>query len=282
MLGLIVLTPNGANLGVVATNLYEQCGVNGRFPDRDLVTFHRLGPNGAYGWVAKSQDEHTGTEIEVSVVYGVIGDSVKPLTTITSYLSNSGGYGIRPDLFQLQRAFAGSGASYPLTAISADVVFETYSSARPFYPIVLRVSGLKAGRPFRGSYRLVFDKNSLAYLAPNTMPDEIKPVPFIAFPEPGTLSLACKGTETLRSGNQDDVLMGIVVNFTTRTVQLTLPYYRHLEKITGLDDERVAFGEKEENGFIGTIDRVTGDTEVKVAGDRGGLTYSLHCKPVQL
>ena len=44
-----------------------------------------------------------------------------------------------------------------------------------FYPIILRVSGIKNGRPFRGNYRLVFDKNSLTYLAPKNLPDEIKP-----------------------------------------------------------------------------------------------------------
>jgi hypothetical protein len=44
-----------------------------------------------------------------------------------------------------------------------------------FYPIILRVSGVKHGRPFFGTYRLVFDKKSLTYLTPKNMPDEIKP-----------------------------------------------------------------------------------------------------------
>jgi hypothetical protein len=108
------------------------------------------------------------------------------------------------------------------------------------------------------------------------MPDEIKPEPYIVLPEPGTLSLACKGS----FGYEQKGSMGIVVNFTTRTVQFGLfpP-----ATMTGLDDARVAFGEKEENGvssgtsFVGTIDRVTGYTEVKTAGG----TYSLQCKPVQ-
>ena len=66
--------------------------------------------------------------------------------------------------------------------------------------------------------------------------------------------------------------MGIVVNFTNRTVQFGFFH----EKITSLDDAKVAFGE--ENGFSGTIDRVSGAARAKAAG---GNAYSLQCKPVQ-
>jgi hypothetical protein len=53
-LGLIVLTPDGANLGAVATNdLYEWFGTYNSIPEHDTVTIQRLGPNGTYGWVAK-------------------------------------------------------------------------------------------------------------------------------------------------------------------------------------------------------------------------------------
>ena len=44
LLGLIVLTPNGANLGVVATNdLYEGYENYGGYPQHDTVTVHKLG-----------------------------------------------------------------------------------------------------------------------------------------------------------------------------------------------------------------------------------------------
>ena len=108
------------------------------------------------------------------------------------------------------------------------------------------------------------------------MPDEIKPVPYIALPEPGTLSLACKGTvttETMGSDKRrDPVSTGIVVNFTTRTVQFA---FRHAE-ITDVDDARVAFRDLE-SGITGTIDRVTGNTQATSSGS----AYSLQCKPVQ-
>jgi hypothetical protein len=180
---------------------------------------------------------------------------VKLLTTITSYWTNAQSNPVPP------------------TEVTAKIAFETNSIASSFYPILLRVSGIYRGSPFRGSYRLVFDKNSLTYLAPNNMPDEIKPDPFIALPEPGLLSLAFKGT-----GYDRPVLMGTIVNFSTRTVQFGFNGFYH-EKITTLDDAKVAFGEEKENGLIGTIDRVTGNTEVKTVG--GAAAYSLQCRPVR-
>jgi hypothetical protein len=159
--GLIVLTPNGANLDVVATNdLYEGFETYGGYPQHDAVTIHKLGPNGAYGWVAKLVDQHSGYDIRWVQVYGVIGNSVKSLTAVGSCYSDEGRSGCGPEAH--------------CTALSVKYAFETHSSASSFYPIILRVSGVKHGRPFLGNYRLVFDKKSLTYLAPKNMPDEIK------------------------------------------------------------------------------------------------------------
>ena len=55
MFGLIVLTPNGANLDVVATNdLYEGYNTYGGYPGHDSVTIHKLGPKETYGWAAQT------------------------------------------------------------------------------------------------------------------------------------------------------------------------------------------------------------------------------------
>jgi hypothetical protein len=89
VLGLIVLTPKGVNLGLVATTLYEGYEPYGGYPQRDTVTLHRLGPN-AYGWLAKLSYDHSGYEYRWVRVYGVIDNSVERLTTITSYNSNAG------------------------------------------------------------------------------------------------------------------------------------------------------------------------------------------------
>jgi hypothetical protein len=89
VLGLIVLTPKGVNLGLVATTLYEGYEPYGGYPQRDTVTLHRLGPN-AYGWLVKLSYDHSGYEYRWVRVYGVIDNSVERLTTITSYNSNAG------------------------------------------------------------------------------------------------------------------------------------------------------------------------------------------------
>jgi hypothetical protein len=159
--GLIVLTPRGAHLGAVATNnLYEGFETYGRYPRPESVTIHRLGPNGAYGWVAELGDQHSNHDIRWARVYGVVGNSVKVLTEVTSYFSE--------DICGDDEARC--------STLSVKYAFQTQSSASSFYPITLRVSGSYNGRPFRGNYILVFDKGSLRYLVPKNMPDEIKPV----------------------------------------------------------------------------------------------------------
>jgi hypothetical protein len=90
-------------------------------------------------------------------VYGVVGNSVKFLTAFVTYYSDEGGC---PEM----------GCS----TLSAKYTFDTHSSAS-FYPIILRVSGNKEGRPFRGNYRLVFDDKSLKYARPENIPDDIMP-----------------------------------------------------------------------------------------------------------
>ena len=260
-LGLIVLTPNGANLGVVATNdLYEWFGSYNSIPQYDTVTIHRLGPNGTYGWLAKSGEDHSGVEHEWVKVYGVLGHSVEPLTTITTLFSSGEASG------------CGEEGQEHCGTLSVKYLFETHSSATSFYPIMLQAWGNYHGHPFRGSYHMVFDKSALTYLSPQNMPDEIKPEPYIVLPEAGTLSLACKGTGSF--GYEQKGSIGIIVNFTTRTVQFGIS---PPVTITGLDDARVAFGNSE-SGIIGTIDRMTGDAQVTAFGN---TAYSLQCNPVQ-
>ena len=162
LLGLIVLTPNGANLGVVGTNdLYERYESYGGYPEHDTVTVHKLGPNGTYGWVATLGYAHSGREYKWVQVYGVVGNSVKLLTAFVTYYSD-------------ERACP---EEVRCSTLSTKYTFDMRSSANSFYPLALQVSGIEKGRPFRGNYRLVFDKTSLTYLTPKNMPDEIKPAP---------------------------------------------------------------------------------------------------------
>jgi hypothetical protein len=159
LLGLIVLTPNGAKLGVVGTNdLYEGYESYGGYPEHDSVTVRKLGPNGTYGWVARLGYAHSGLEHKWVQVYGVVGNSVKYLTGFVTYSSDEGAC---PEEVRC-------------STLSTKYTFDTRSSANSFYPLTLQVSGTEKGRPFRGNYRLVFDDKSRKYLTPKNMPEEIK------------------------------------------------------------------------------------------------------------
>ena len=160
-LGLIVLTTNGANLGVVATNgLYEAYESYGRPPRREDVKVRELGPNGAYGWVANLDEVHSGEQYRWSNVYGVVGDSVTLLTKITTHYANP-------------MTCESEGQKFCID-LSVDFVFDARTSGSSFYPLVLRVSGIRNGKLFSGNYRVAFDGNSLTYPLPSKMPDEIK------------------------------------------------------------------------------------------------------------
>ena len=157
ILGLIVITPNGANLGLVGTNdLYEGYMNYGGYPEHDTVTVHKLGPNGRYGWAAKLGYAHSNREYEWVQVYGVIGNSVKLLALFETHFSEYYGE-------ETCQEVGGS------STLSAKYTFDTHSSVSSFYPIILRVSGIQKGRPFRG------DDKSLKYLRPENVPDEIMP-----------------------------------------------------------------------------------------------------------
>ena len=115
--------------------------------------------------------------------------------------------------------------------------------------------------------------------------------------QPEALTLACKGTITSWLDEKPQpVSMGIIVNFTTRTVlgfnspgELDYPV-----TITAADDVTVVFGGAQTIGGVvssitGSIDRVTGDVEAistvsntKSKSDTGShFTYALQCRPAR-
>jgi hypothetical protein len=122
----------------------------------------------------------------------------------------------------------------------------------------------------------------------------------IAQAPPSTLTLACKGTETdsLDPNEKDDLaLMGIIVNFTDRTVQgFGYPNgpFNYPVMITTANDVTVGFyGEQEgvlssRESIIGSIDRVTGEVEAtlllvdqRTNKTTRQVTYALQCRPTQ-
>jgi hypothetical protein len=115
-----------------------------------------------------------------------------------------------------------------------------------------------------------------------------------------SLTLVCKGTEAviIKEGPEPvgvPISMGIIVNFTNRTVQGFGGLVDFPVKITDMNEVTVSFyGEKPKgpNAVIdwsihGTIDRVTGDveyTDAVMSLQTSTVTttqYSLKCRPAQ-
>jgi hypothetical protein len=108
-----------------------------------------------------------------------------------------------------------------------------------------------------------------------------------------TLMLTCKGTSidlTKGDAKPEATSMGIVVNFTTRTVDLSSwPREESPIEISEMNDVQITFGDLSrsgDRGILGTIDRVTGrvlviDVEVDARTTRVRSTkgYSLECSP---
>jgi hypothetical protein len=110
--------------------------------------------------------------------------------------------------------------------------------------------------------------------------------------EPETLTLACEGTATLATADAkpEPISMGIVVNFTARTVTgFTYPASNVPVAITGYDEVQIVFGGSSKTWSVGgVIDRVTGKAEATstVSNPQTGsitwsTTYVLKCKPAQ-
>ena len=98
------------------------------------------------------------------------------------------------------------------------------------------------------------------------------------------LTLACQGTTTsgLEDAKPEATSMGIIVNFTNRTVQgFGLPgVMDYPVKITAWKDVTVSFlgsGDKYRSSIRGSIDRVTGDVEATsvVTDAKGNIVMSL-------
>jgi hypothetical protein len=118
-----------------------------------------------------------------------------------------------------------------------------------------------------------------------------------AHADDATLTLACQGTTTFgtEAAKPEPVSMGIIVNFTNRTVHgFGYPGFSGRfdfpVKITGMDAVTVAFHGSSQTGesITGSIDRVTGDVEARIqmsdskTGDLLSiLRYALKCRPTQ-
>jgi len=112
-----------------------------------------------------------------------------------------------------------------------------------------------------------------------------------------TLTLACQGTVTtgVKEAAPEPVSLGIVLNFTNRTVQgFGSPGFRDYPvEITAWNDVTVVFAGSDDtrgsrSSISGTIDRVTGDveafsslTDAKTGKTITSTSYALKCRPTQ-
>jgi hypothetical protein len=109
-----------------------------------------------------------------------------------------------------------------------------------------------------------------------------------------TLTLACKGTVQRNAMKSETVSVGIIINFTARTITgFTLPTEKLPLTVLNFNDTTVQFsGSNSISSLIisGIIDRVTGDMEAEVmmqppfSETRARTTierYSLKCTPAQ-
>jgi hypothetical protein len=111
-----------------------------------------------------------------------------------------------------------------------------------------------------------------------------------------TLTLACEGTyaeRTLQHPKPEPISMGIIVNFTNRTVQgfESIPgfsrWFNFPVKITSMNEVAVHFHGSDQTGSVaratsvtGIINRLTGDVEADTEG-QFNLRYALKCRPTQ-
>jgi len=109
------------------------------------------------------------------------------------------------------------------------------------------------------------------------------------------LTLACQGTVAIKSDipgayeTPDPISMGLIVNFTNRTVQGTShrgPYlFDDQLQIVDANENTVVFrGFSEFLGMTiaGDMDRVTGDVGMVAIAERGfPYVYALKCRPAQ-
>ena len=121
--------------------------------------------------------------------------------------------------------------------------------------------------------------------------------PFPATAQPARLVLACKGTavqSSMPEAKPDVVSMGIIVDFTTKTVQgFGFPGFNDYPVvITSANDVLLVFDGKahvmtSESSISGSIDRITGDVSATslLTSDAGKVIsqtdYSLQCIPSQ-
>jgi hypothetical protein len=113
-------------------------------------------------------------------------------------------------------------------------------------------------------------------------------LPMMARAADETLTVTCKGTATIRTDSPKPypLSMGLIVNFTTRTVAGTArqrPYvFDDQLQITEWNEVTVifsGFGQFLGKNISGSMDRMTGDLGMLATSKTEAIDYSLKCTP---
>ena len=105
---------------------------------------------GSYGWVIRVDEFGTGAEYDTNNLYAVIGDIITSIGSIPFRM-----------IYELD------GCGRRCSNYSIELRIDSSVKNAPFYPLVLRASGVKEGRPFNKTYRVPFDTSSFKYLVPH-------------------------------------------------------------------------------------------------------------------
>lgn len=113
----------------------------------------------------------------------------------------------------------------------------------------------------------------------------------MAFAQPTTLTLACKGTtSTYLDKRSDPISLGLLVDFTKRTIK-GFPYFPDEVEITEVTELVIYFHKSTDFlEFGGSMDRLTGEVKGHLEANKklmetthtlSGFDFALKCTPTQ-
>jgi hypothetical protein len=162
-IGYFVLDATGEKLSVIARSKpYLDDGSYGRATPEDRINVRQIGPDENYGWVAEGFWMGQGIEVENFQVFGVIGDQVRSLGSVSKSYSDQGNCDENGKLIT---------SGEPCSEFRFEATFDTSKPDR-FSPIILRSTGLLNGQMFEQTFTSTFDESQFLYQRPPGLPEQ--------------------------------------------------------------------------------------------------------------
>jgi hypothetical protein len=151
-LGLVILRDTGGHLELVAKNsLFEDFGAFGTLPPEDQFEVHQIGPHATFGWTANSGWAGMGIDVEATSIFAPVGDTVKFIGRLPHHFDDRG------------NCSAGNAANTPCSDYTFDFAFDSQDQSGRFYPVVLTLSGSRAGVQYDQTFVVHFDPEKFRY-----------------------------------------------------------------------------------------------------------------------